>query len=755
MPHRPLLVLGLVAGALVPAASTAQERPHPRWEIPGLDFHRDGAWRKPARRVATTRAQLRARRKFAALNAPLAAGAAPAGGALASGAALSGVVNVPAILFKYKDTNPAVLRTAAQYDAVLFAAAPPSGRPYTYRTFYEQLSNGLLSVQGQTYGYAALGSDEISYNGGTSTECQGRNPFGTSNCNGLFSFDAFVAMQKALTEALQKTDNLVDWTTYDGDKDGFVDLVVFIHPAKGGECGGATDNNHLWSHRSQIDYATHSVFKFGVYVRVRDYVLLSGVGGAASCDSTQIMPIGTVAHETGHGFGLPDLYDTGGNTEGIGQWGLMGSGNYASGLSPARMEAWSLDQLGWVTVRPIAAGTYSLGPAPTADTAFYLRVLGTNPRGEYFLMENRQPVQGDSALIRIHCQVSGNPFPPCGGGLLIWHVDSQQVVSGSLTNDVNNGPIHGLALVQADGLGNLDVDPNAPCSGAGPGCSDRGDAGDPYPGTAANTMLSPTSVPAARRNSDARPAGVVVDQIQQLAPGGTMSLRVSLPVTVVRATDTAAVVQVDGSNYTVYREVLDSGTVHNVSIDSLQAPGSGRTRYTFLSWSDGQGRSHAFTAGATPDTLVATLTRAHRLVYTATSGGTITANPAQDTSGVFLAEGTSVTLTATDTSTSRTFLGWAGDTIAKSMSITLFMSRPFTVRAVFLESLATADVVAQLLNGTGPLTSQQLQDLDQLGNNNSRFDVGDFLAWVEATGAPLTAEQRSLVNALGTKEGGR
>jgi len=48
----------------------------------------------------------------------------------------------------------------------------------------------------------------------------------------------------------------------------------------------------------------------------------------------------------------------------------------------------------------------------------------------------------------------------------------------------------------------------------------------------------------------------------------------------------------------------------------------------------------------------------------------------------------------------------------------------------------TADVVTQLLGPTAPLNSDQLRYLDYVGNNNGSFDVGDFLAWVKATGAP-------------------
>src|SRR5919197_3866970 len=59
--------------------------------------------------------------------------------------------------------------------------------------------------------------------------------------------------------------------------------------------------------------------------------------------------------------------------------------------------------------------------------------------------------------------------------------------------------------------------------------------------------------------------------------------------------------------------------------------------------------------------------------------------------------------------------------------------------SVTAPTLVTGDVVAQLLGPTAPLTADQLRYLDLLGNNNGSFDIGDFLAWVKTTGAPLTA----------------
>src|SRR5438876_5479220 len=597
---RSLVIVAVCSALIVPALARAQQAPPPRVrrEIPGFDLRNDGVWRRQARAVRALRARLLSRRSFGALNAPMTAAGAP----FASGAAVSGVLRVPAILFKFKDTPGAQLRTTTQYTQVLFAASPTgasAGRPYTYRTFYEQMSNGLLSVHGASFGYAALDSNEVTYTGVAGT-CTG-NPYGNTNCNGLFSDQAVGRMQGGLREALRKLDNQVDWTQYDFDGDSVVDLVVFIQPAMDGACGGTT-NNHLWSHRFVLtggSYATHSRDTLGRRIVVADYTLQSGLGGADGCDTSQMMPVGTVAHETGHGFGLPDLYDTSNKTEGIGEYSLMGSGNYTSPFSPSRMDAWSLSQLGWVTVVPLRTdGTFSFGAAPTSDTAFYLPVGGANPRGEYFLLENRQQVQADSSVVHYHCQVwfnTGSP-PPCGGGLLIYHVDSAQIAQHGFDQDnrVNTGPIHGLEIVQADARGNLDADPNSAFSGPGLTCSDRGDAGDLYPGPTGNVAFTPTSVPAAVRNVDGLAAGVVLDQITQLVPNGTIQFRLSYPVWVVRATDTAAVIQFDTATFHttfhVFRDILTPNSVHSVGVADTQFTAGGRTRQVFASWSGGQPR---------------------------------------------------------------------------------------------------------------------------------------------------------------------
>src|SRR5205823_6460143 len=308
-------------------------------------------------------------------------------------------------------------------------------------------------------------------------------------------------------------------------------LVLFMQPTLGGECGPSSGpQNHLWAHRGALfpGYMTKDPWPnhAGKFLQVQDYILQSGLGGADSCTGTDIMPIGTIAHETGHGFGLPDLYDTDGETEGVGRWSLMGSGNYSSPSSPARMDAWSLSQLGWVTIAPLTtSGAGAFGPAPTSDTALLVTPAGSNPRGEYFLLENRQAVDVDSALIRNACQVwyQDSRRTDCFGGLLIWHADSTQIALHGFDQDnrVNAGAIHGLKLMQADARGNLDANPAIACIPPALGCADRGDAGDPYPGTTDNLSLTTATTPSSVLNTGTC-AGFGIDSIRQVVPNGAM-----------------------------------------------------------------------------------------------------------------------------------------------------------------------------------------------------------------------------------------
>lgn len=809
---------GLLATAVlaVPAMLSAQSRQGfvPGWELNGRDFHSNGVWRPKGRAVSQARANMLARGDIAGLSA-----ARSAGPSLAN---VTGVLRVPAVLFAFQNSAIPQPFTPTNYNDALFSSTAPAGRPYTLRTFYEQLSNGAFSIQGDATNWIKLSQPEASYTGAPGA-CQGISSNG--NCNGIWSGASTNLLQIGLAEAIDSVDAATNFALYDndgpdgvpnsGDDDGFVDIVMFLHAEMDGACGGTT-NNHPWAHRYQLLTLknTNDARTGGGVIRIRDYYIQSAVGGSGACTTTELMGPGTAAHELGHGLGLPDLYDTQSNTEGIGQWGLMGSGNYTSAFSPSRMEAWSLNQMGWITLRTISAqGTYTLGPAPTSDTAFVIQPQGANPRNNYFLLENRQAVQSDTAVIRIHCGVSGN-FAGCGGGLLIWHVDGTKINSGG--NALNSGAIHGLELVQADGLNNMRLGTTGQTQ-----VGRRGDAGDPYPGKSNNTVFGPTSNPAARINNTAFANGNVAGfQVDQIAiNSNVLSFRYQLGGTYrVAANDANAQVTVDGTPVTAFQGFLIDGTTHTISMASPQLSGDSRTRYSWVSWDDGGLQTHDIVAALAGDTITATVSKEYRLNYATAGNGTVTSGVA---TGGYVAANTPTQVQAVPAG-GQTFVGWTGDTTTTNATVVLPMGKPYSLTATFSSpvsistgavltagvmgtpynvqlaatggtgtytwavtsgtlpqglqlsaggvlsgtpaidgnfaftvqatsgasnatldatlaltqpTLVQGDVVTKALGGVSALSANDLSYLDLLGNHNGSFDLGDFLAWVQETGA--------------------
>ena len=127
----------------------------------------------------------------------------------------------------------------------------------------------------------------------------------------------------------------VDFGPYDNDGNGFVDAFIVVHAGAGAEETGSAER--------------HLVAQMGV------------AGGAFNADGTKIFAyltipedcrIGVCAHELGHLlFGWPDLYDTDGSSEGLGNWCLMGGGSWnGNGDMPAHPSAWCKANQGWVSV---------------------------------------------------------------------------------------------------------------------------------------------------------------------------------------------------------------------------------------------------------------------------------------------------------------------------------------------------------------------------------------------------------------------
>ncbi|MCC7272812.1 MAG: M6 family metalloprotease domain-containing protein [Alphaproteobacteria bacterium] len=278
-------------------------------------------------------------------------------------------------------------------------------------------------------------------------------------------------------DAAEAANPNVNFGPYDNDGNGYVDAFIVVHAGPGGEVTGNV--GHIWSHKWVLS------------------------GGDYNADGTKIFAyltvpedarIGVCAHELGHLlFGFPDLYDTDYSSSGIGNFCLMAGGSWNGGGDiPAHPSAWCKCNQGWVSmVNQAANAQVTINDVKSGRQVYRLWKDGA-PGNEYFLVENRQKAGYDREMP--------------GQGLFIWHID--EAIDG------NSGETHPkVALVQADGLKQLE-------SGA-----NRGDPGDPYPGSTGNATFNATSNPNSKSYGNADTC-VAVTGIG--ASGAAMSARLQV-----------------------------------------------------------------------------------------------------------------------------------------------------------------------------------------------------------------------------------
>jgi len=355
----------------------------------------------------------------------------------------------------------------------------------TLSNFYGAMSYGYLNVKGKVLDWQKLSQPVDWYAGGDFPDQNGN----MQPCNGLCSYSH---IGQLITELLDKNRN-IDWGQFDndgpdrqpnsGDDDGNVDFIVIVHPGVGAECGPA-GNHHIWSHRGQLKYEN------GIYltptpsktpgfgsIQINDYVIVP----ALACDGISPNPIGVAAHEFGHAFFLPDLYDTDQVTVGgVGNWDLMatgawgGDGNAPTPETPTQMSAWAKESLGWITPLPITAdiADIALDPIAVHPMAYKISVDASH----YYLLSNRQP------------NLSLDSHLPAQG-LLVEAINQDRLDQASTSNQINTDVSNlGVQVVEADGRTGL-TDPLTRST------SFRASSGDLFPVSVNPTNFDALSTP--------------------------------------------------------------------------------------------------------------------------------------------------------------------------------------------------------------------------------------------------------------------
>ena len=308
------------------------------------------------------------------------------------------------------------------------------------------------------------------------------NPYGTctgsvrdyfhDNSNGIFTpqFDIVGPVEvdfsvnqgnqyayNIFQNAVQKVNPYVDFSQYDLDNNGAVDLIYFIY-ADTPSSSDSSSPNHIWPHRSSF----YSYVKYdGKYIR--DY----------ACSAEYIYSksqgifdgIGTICHEFSHVLGLPDLYDTNENDDAAngeaqhpGEWDLMAGGNYQNNArTPVAYSMYDRYSTGFANYQIInAEGDYTLNPVATTGEGF---ILKTPTNKEVFLIDNRQK------------STKWDAYAP-GHGMTIARMDSTS--SSVWTNNAPNGNANRLYYELLRAGGSVDFQ----------------SATDPFPGPRCVTMVT-------------------------------------------------------------------------------------------------------------------------------------------------------------------------------------------------------------------------------------------------------------------------
>lgn len=283
--------------------------------------------------------------------------------------------------------------------------------------------------------------------------------------------------QELVRNACEKANPLVDFSQFDLDRDGKVDMIYVIFAGHGSNVSG-NDADLIWPHAYEL--GGWQIQIDGVYCN--RYACSTELQGGMN--STRRDGIGTICHEFGHVLGLPDFYDTdyeiNGSAPHPDNWSVMASGSYLNNsYTPCGYSAFERYVLGWATPTLLnTKATYTLEALNISNKAYR---INSAINKEFFILENRQQTGWDKYLP--------------GHGMLIFRVDSTNVRAWE-NNIINNNPDHVYyELLRADNENNTGL-------------------GNPFPGLLNVTTISDDTAPGLRSWTGAK-TGVKITDISE------------------------------------------------------------------------------------------------------------------------------------------------------------------------------------------------------------------------------------------------
>lgn len=252
------------------------------------------------------------------------------------------------------------------------------------------------------------------------------------------------APELALYEACLLLDESADFSQYDQDDDGQVDMVLFYFAGYDEAEYGPADA--IWSHQASVQESANTVVKKAVFdgKLLGRYFCTSELTGNSG---TVFKGIGSTCHEFAHSLGLPDFYDTDNAANGLAggmyDFSTMSYGLYNNeGRTPPYFNILERYLLGWLDGDIPVLPEGNLLWQPVQDNVAYQVPAGVE--GECFIWEYRNGQAWDAplpeGLLLYHIDRSGNVVMDGKPAIYYWE-------NWELLNNINAWSSHPLAYL--------------------------------------------------------------------------------------------------------------------------------------------------------------------------------------------------------------------------------------------------------------------------------------------------------------------
>ena len=453
----------------------------------------------------------------------------------------TGIKKIPVILTAFKDKQFTVARTNRMvnefYDNFFNGTNlyESTGNWGSVRQYFIDQSNGQFQPEFTVIGPVELDSVYSYY---------GKQSGGTKDLR----YNEFVKM--SFTKALELEE---DWTPFDNNNDGKVDMCVIIYAGLGQNYTNSYgDKNTIWPQEMPTSYTINGTTLMGCSSTC-ELRPTSASGGVIT--GTQPDGVGVAIHEISHALGLPDLYDKNNVEFGLDYWSIMDYGMYTRASKvPVGYTAYEREFMNWQQTETIdTTCTLRLRCFDQGGKGYKI-VNDANPN-EYYILDNRQAMGWDWGA----CSNRGH-------GMLVYHVDYNSTIwTGNNVNTLWTNPdptkAHdhmSLTIIPANnsliGSNNCNGDVNVWKNSL---------LGNPYPGITENHELTDESMPASMVYAGGFMGKPLVDIYE--TEDGIITLKV-MPLGILEAPTGLAVFDVNFRKATCLWDEVENAEFYNLQL---------------------------------------------------------------------------------------------------------------------------------------------------------------------------------------------